>query len=142
MNIGRPTGTFSIGGSWGDYDNDGYLDLLIRTGDARNRVFHNNGDGTFTRVTNAAVHIGTDIWSDGSPGGAWGDYDNDGFQDLFAAGNDGTSDRLYHNSGDGTFMTVNNFLRLSGSASLGGAWGDYDNDGYLDLLIREFTSIM
>jgi hypothetical protein len=125
---------------WADYDNDGFDDLLVcninATGSSTNFLYHNNGDGTFTRVTNTAVQIGTDIWSDGSPGGAWGDYDNDGFQDLFAAGNDGTSDRLYHNNGDGTFTTVLNFLRLSGSASLGGSWGDYDNDGYLDLLIR------
>ncbi len=127
---------------WADYDNDGFDDLLVcnlgqsATAIATNFLYHNNGDGTFTRVTNAAVQIGTDIWSDGSPGGAWGDYDNDGFQDLFAAGNDGTSDRLYHNNGDGTFMIVTNLSRPRGSASLGGSWGDYDNDGYLDLLIR------
>ena len=127
---------------WADYDNDGFDDLLVcnlghsDSGIATNFLYHNNGDGTFTRVTNTAVHLGTDLWVDGSPGGAWGDYDNDGFQDFFAAGNDSTSDRLYHNNGDGTFITVLNFLRLSGTASLGGSWGDYDNDGYLDLLIR------
>ena len=127
---------------WADYDNDGFDDLLIcnlghsDTGTATNFLYHNNGDGTFTRVTNAAVHIGTDIWSDGSPGAAWGDYDNDGFQDLFVAGNDGTSDRLYHNNTDGTFSIVTNIARPGGTQSLGGSWGDYDNDGYLDLLIR------
>src|SRR5450432_1866522 len=70
---------------WADYDNDSFDDLLVcnikATGNSTNFLYHNNGDGTFTRVTNAAVHIGTDTWSDGSPGGAWGDYDNDGFQD-------------------------------------------------------------
>jgi hypothetical protein len=125
---------------WADYDNDGFDDLLVcnmnQSGRSTNFLYHNNGDGTFKRVTNTAVHIGTDIWSDGSPGGAWGDYDNDGFQDLFAAGNDVTSDRLYHNNGDGTFMIATNLTRPSGTASLGGSWGDYDNDGYLDLLIR------
>jgi hypothetical protein len=105
-------------------------------GIATNFLYHNNGDGTFTRVTNTAVHLGTDTWSDGCPGGAWGDYDNDGFQDLFATGNDGTSDRLYHNNGDGTFSVVTNIARPGGTFSIGGSWGDYDNDGYLDLLIR------
>jgi hypothetical protein len=127
---------------WADYDNDGFDDLLVcnlaysTSGTATNFLYHNNGDGTFTRVTNAAVHIGTDIWSDGCPGGAWGDYDNDGFQDFFAAGNDSTSDRLYHNNTDGTFSVVTNIARPGGTQSIGGSWGDYDNDGYLDLLIR------
>ena len=127
---------------WADYDNDGFDDLLVCNlghsddGVATNFLYHNNGDGTFTRVTNAAVHIGTDTWSDGSPGAAWGDYDNDGYQDLFAAGNDGTSDRLYHNNGNGTFAIATTIARPGGTVSLGGSWGDYDNDGYLDLLIR------
>jgi hypothetical protein len=127
---------------WADYDNDGFDDLLVcnnGTSDSSsttNFLYHNNGDGTFTRVTNTAVHLGTDSWSDGCLGGAWGDYDNDGFQDFFAAGNDGTSDRLYHNNGDGTFSVATNITRPAGTASLGGAWGDYDNDGYLDLLVR------
>jgi hypothetical protein len=127
---------------WADYDNDRYDDLLVcnlglnDSGVAINFLYHNNGDGTFTRVTNALVHIGTDTWSHGSPGAAWGDYDHDGFQDLFVAGNDGTSDRIYHNNGDGTFTVVTNLVRPGGTASLGGSWGDYDNDGNLDLLIR------
>jgi hypothetical protein len=127
---------------WADYDNDGFDDLLVcnlgpgGNGATVNFLYHNNGDGTFARVTNAAVHLGTDSWSDGCVGGAWGDYDNDGFEDFFAAGNDGTTDRLYHNKGDGTFAVATNLVRLSGSSSYGGSWGDYDNDGYLDLLIR------
>ena len=69
------------------------------------------------------MQIATDTWTTGSQGGAWGDYDNDGLQDLYAADNYGTSDRLYHNNGDGTFINVNNFLRSRGSAYLGGSLG-------------------
>jgi ASPIC and UnbV/FG-GAP-like repeat len=127
---------------WADYDNDGFDDLLVcnlgrnDTGISTNFLYHNNGDGTFTRVTNTAVHIGSDFWSNGSGGAAWGDYDNDGFQDLIVVGNNGTSDRLYHNNGNGTFTVVTNISRPGGTYSTGASWGDYDNDGHLDLLIR------
>jgi len=123
---------------WADYDNDGFADLLVvnNTGNALNFLYHNDRSGTFTRVLTNVV--GTDRWSSGAEGAAWGDYDNDGFQDLFVTGNDGTTDTLYRNNGDGTFMAITSSPMSSrpvNTSSLGCAWGDYDNDGYLDLVV-------
>jgi len=87
------------GCAWADYDNDGYLDLFVVNEGLGNRLYHNNGDGTFTRVTEG--DIVTDIAN--SNGCSWGDYDNDGFLDLFVA-NGGTvspqANFLYHNNGN------------------------------------------
>ena len=131
-----------FGALWADYDNDGFEDLLMINGSVGNVVnsfnflYHNNRDGTFTRVLTNAV--ATDLWSTGAEGAAWGDYDNDGFQDLFVTGNDGTTNHLYHNNGDGTFTTITSgpmSSRPAGTDSFGCSWGDYDNDGYLDLFV-------
>ena len=123
-------------GVWQDYDNDGFPDLLVvNTGTSvHNFLYHNNRDGTFTRITNGVV--ATDIWSQGAGCGTWGDYDNDGFPDLFVTDQQGSHNRLYHNQGDGTFTEVTSgpeLVAASGTSFLGCAWGDYDNDGYLDL---------
>jgi hypothetical protein len=127
---------------WGDYDNDGYLDLFVTSrGGLPNLLYHNNGDGTFTKMlSNNVGSIVSDLVPTGFPDCAWGDYDNDGFLDLFVTTGDGTSSTtnyLYHNNGDGTFSRV-----LSGSlvndVTMGAfscAWGDYDNDGFLDLFV-------
>ena len=85
--------------AWADYDNDGYLDLFVTNEGLKNRLYHNNGDGTFTSVTE--TNIVTDIAN--STGCAWGDYDNDGFLDLFVANGGITSPQgnfLYHNNGN------------------------------------------
>jgi len=84
--------------TWADYDNDGFLDLLVvngRMGFNANFLYRNNGDGTFLRVTNVAPSSDLGTWH----GAAWGDYDNDGFLDLFVA-NWGTTNALYHNNGN------------------------------------------
>ena len=123
---------------WADYDNDGLMDLVVINANPQNNfLYHNNGHGDFTRVlTNP---IATDQWPSGALHATWGDYDNDGFPDLFVTGGDGTT-RLYHNSANGSFTNVTAVpmvsLGLSGGASANGAaWGDYDNDGYLDLVV-------
>lgn len=137
----------SYGMAWGDYDNDGYPDLFIANDgnnfdDANdapepNELYHNNRDGTFTRITIGA--IATD--SSFSTAAAWADYDNDGFLDLFVANrtyNEADPQRsfLYHNNGDGTFSRITDGPIARWVSSAGGcAWGDYDNDGFLDLFV-------
>jgi hypothetical protein len=81
---------------------------------------------------------GSVVTTDGLSGGplAWGDYDNDGWIDLFVGNNQGDLNVLYRNRGDGTFeVDSDSALSAEGGASLGTAWGDYDNDGFLDLFV-------
>ncbi len=126
-----------LGGAWGDYDNDGNSDLFLVANNyfgvlQPNRLYHNNGDGTFTRVTTGS--IATDVAN--SDVCAWGDYDNDGFLDLFVGNEAGQKNFLYHNNGDGTFTRITNDIVANDAGNaLGCAWGDYDNDGWLDLYV-------
>src|SRR5437773_5816887 len=122
---------FSTGCAWGDYDNDGYLDLFVPNNNENNFLYHNNRDGTFTKITSGR------IVTDGgnSFGAAWGDYDNDGFLDLFVA-NVNQKNFLYRNNGDGTFTKITSGAIVNDVGySWGAAWGDYDNDGFLDLFV-------
>ena len=115
--------------AWGDYDNDGQLDLLLGV-DGANRLYHNNG-ATFA---DAAAAAGVDD-AGSARGVAWADYDNDGFLDLFV-GNDGTADRLYHGNGAGAFTEVGAAEGVDDTgAARGAAWGDIDNDGFLELCV-------
>ncbi len=123
--------------AWGDYNNDGYVDLFVTTRDENqpNQLYKNNGDGTFSLVTSG--NIATDVAS--SLAAAWGDYDNDGDLDLFVANNIGYGNFLYRNNGDGTFTSIQNDPAVNDKDyAHGAAWADYDNDGDLDLFVAEY----
>ncbi len=135
-----------------DYNNDGLLDIFFTNGAAipslekssaayNNRLFRNNGDGTFTDVTERARLKGLGY----SMGVAAGDYDNDGFVDLYVTGVN--HNQLLHNNGDGTFTDVTAKAGVAGMApKLGKAWAvtagwfDYNNDGLLDLLVINYLN--
>jgi hypothetical protein len=130
---------FGAGALWFDYDNDGRPDLLAlnqpNNGGGTNYLYHNEGNGVFSR--NLTSPIGTDRLSGGTEGADWGDYDNDGLLDLFVADSGGVRSHLYHNNGGGSFSNIATGPMLTppgGSQPHGATWGDYDNDGYLDLV--------
>jgi enediyne biosynthesis protein E4 len=128
-----------------DYDNDGWLDVFLLNGSTfaalkgqepppRSMLFHNNHDGTFTDVTDKAG-VSNGRWGFGV---AVGDYDNDGWPDIYVA-NYGKN-RLYHNNHDGTFTDVAEKAGVTlGGWSTGPTWGDYDHDGRLDLFVPGYV---
>jgi hypothetical protein len=133
-----------------DYNNDGKVDIFLTNGAEMpglnkssrkywNRLFRNDGNGQFTDVTESAGLSGTGY----DTGVAVGDYDNDGFQDLFVAGVHHYT--LYHNNGDGTFTDVTEKAGLTANDpkygplwGVGGAWLDYNGDGHLDLFVVNY----
>jgi len=152
---------WGMGAEWGDYDNDGWLDLVV-SAYGENVLFHNNGDGTFTNRTREAGLSGKrGFWS----GVAWGDYDRDGLLDLYVTGyvkytrpSDAVAashydvenpvsinpnafpperNLLYHNNGNGTFTEVAAAAGVLGDRgkSLEAAWVDFDEDGWPDLYV-------
>jgi enediyne biosynthesis protein E4 len=123
--------------SWADFDNDGDLDLFVGN-DGADFLYLNQTRGLFEKVTNGPIVQDTGY----SAASAWGDYDNDGFLDLFVGTDGGRSatlrnNKLFHNNGDGTFtkITTGSLVSYSGPRSGGAAWADYDNDGFLDLVV-------
>ena len=161
--VGLDVELFGMGVAVGDYDNDGYDDLFV-TAYGQNHLFNNNGNGTFTDVTQKAGLLGPKEFSTSA---AWVDYDKDGHLDL-VVGNyvqwtpetdlyctldgksksyctpesyKGTSVRLWHNYGNGTFEEVTQKAGLGDptSKTLGIAVLDYDNDGWPDLLFSNDT---
>ncbi|HDI83346.1 MAG TPA: hypothetical protein ENF18_06100 [candidate division WOR-3 bacterium] len=119
----------------GDYNNDGYPDLYLGNNSSPGcKLFRNNGDGTFTDVTNSAGVLG----HDDTRTAEFVDYNNDGYLDIFVSNHDFYvySNQMYRNNGDGTFTDVGSSLGLSGQFIgdyFGTAWGDFNNDGAIDL---------
>jgi len=129
----------NLGNTWADYNNDGFIDCWVTsTGAAASFLYKNNGDGSFTKITTG--EIGDSSYNTGW-GNAWADYDNDGYPDLLIAaanafGTVNHSNRLYHNSGDGSFSRVNMPGLTDTLAPFTiPTWSDYDQDGDMDLFI-------
>jgi hypothetical protein len=126
------------GASWGDFNGDGFPDLFAGNHNSLPGLFRNNGDGTFTNIRKDTP---LDIIHD-RHGAAWGDYDNDGDQDLMivAGGQKGQGavpNELYRNDGDEEFVNIAEEAGVSDATarSRSGSWGDYDKDGDLDFFV-------
>jgi enediyne biosynthesis protein E4 len=143
--------TMVAGVAFIDYDADGYQDIYLINGAAipslekeggqfSNRLFHNNHDMTFTDVTEKAGLTGAGF----GMGVAVGDYDNDGWPDIYITNVRGN--QLFHNNGDGTFTDVTAKANVAGGKydgkkmwSVSAAWVDYNNDGLLDLFVSNYV---
>ena len=128
--------TLGAGGAFLDYDNDGDLDLYLVNSAAPSMLYRNNGNGTFTDITPSA---GVSNQGSYGHGVACGDYDNDGYVDIYVTNFE--ANRLYHNNGDGTFTDVTtksgtSEARWSSSAT----FFDYNLDGYLDLYVVNYLN--
>jgi hypothetical protein len=119
--------------TWWDYDNDDFLDLYVANAGGSDAVYHNQRDGTFTRVfTNSIAQRGPSI------GGAVGDYNNDGYEDLVAVHHGGADD-LFRNDGEGKFTRMTKAQVgppvSDADKSMNAGWADYDRDGFIDLFV-------
>jgi hypothetical protein len=121
--------------AWADFDNDGLLDVFVGHEETQSQLFRNRGDGTFEDVSRKARVDRTAY----TKGAVWGDYDGDGWPDLYVS-NYGGPNFLYHNEGDGTFREVARDLGVDGPLLSFPTWFfDYDNDGRLDLFVATFA---
>lgn len=136
---------WSLGAGWADYDKDGFLDLYVANYKGPNRLYRNNGNGTFTKITSGEMV--NDV--NDSYAMSWVDYDNDGYQDLYVVNYfsetlPGQNNCLYRNNGDGTF-TKNTTSVIANDSALtqGASWGDFNNDGLMDLYmtINNFADV-
>ncbi len=121
--------------AWADYDNDGWVDLFVGHEESPSALYHNERDGTFREVGVAAGVARTAF----TKGATWGDYDNDGFADLYVSNYAGRN-FLFHNRKDGTFAEVAQALGVDLPLMSFATWFfDYDNDGWLDLFVTSFV---
>jgi uncharacterized protein (TIGR02145 family) len=124
---------------WGDYDSDGDPDILINQNDEKFEIYENKGSGTYHRTNIYFEKVKTDLPSLTNASCDWGDYNNDGFQDLVISGRDEINNKyckIFRNNGDRTFTDLGLILR---GASMGRInWGDFDNDDDLDILMTGY----
>ena len=127
INSGLPTGGNTMHAAWADYDGDGDLDIAL-CGDVGTRIYKNDGTNGFTLIAAPA-----------GPGmvPAWADYDNDGRMDLLVVSGQGSPSRpaLYHNNGNRNFTAITDALTETASYWLTCPWGDFDNDGSMDVVL-------
>lgn len=132
-------GTYSETASWGDYDNDGLVDLYISNSESnlRNLLYHNLGAGGFEQITE-----GPQVNDQrASRSVNWTDYDGDGDLDLYVTNENSAANNLYRNEGNGTFTKIiNNIITQTAHNSMSSSWGDIDNDGDLDLFVANTSN--
>jgi cytochrome c peroxidase len=125
----------AAGQAWGDYDNDGWIDLYVTDPIGTNTLYRNNGDGTFSVSTLTNQVTLTNSYSQGA---TFADYDNDGWKDLMVV--TWGQDHLFHNNNGKGFKDVSQEAGLIDDRnSKSASWGDYDNDGFLDLYIANWS---
>ncbi|NUN99166.1 MAG: VCBS repeat-containing protein [Saprospiraceae bacterium] len=127
-------GTYSETAAWGDYNNDGFVDVYLTNsdGDKRNMLYRNKGDGSFERITAGAWVTEADL----SRCVNWVDYDNDGDSDLFVTNESNQANDLFRNDGNGSFTKITTGpLVTSLRGSMSASWGDVDNDGDFDVFV-------
>lgn len=136
------TGVRDSSMAWGDYDNDGDLDIVLAGATAPggafgcaspiSKVYRNDGNASFT-------NIAAPLTSTACGSAVWGDYDNDGRLDILLTGSSaaGASSQVYHNDGGGVFTNIG--VSMIGAMWSSAAWGDYDNDGKLDIIVTGST---
>lgn len=128
-------GYLGIGQAWGDYDNDGWLDLYVTGNLDDNVLYHNQGDGTFSVSPFSASLSSHGVRSGGA---VWADYDNDGWADLYVV-RYGTNLLFHNENGKGfTNVTAQAGIKHTGKGT-SATWGDYDRDGYLDLYVTNWS---
>jgi hypothetical protein len=133
--MGEPVN--SIAAAWADYDNDGWLDVLVCCERQYNRLYRNNSDGTFEEKSASAGLAGSGEFF--AKGAAWIDYDNDGWQDLFINHLSAEGGQFFRNNKDGTFSRVTSEVGIRGPVLGFACWAwDYNNDGWLDIFATSY----
>ncbi|MEM7535188.1 MAG: FG-GAP-like repeat-containing protein [Chloroflexota bacterium] len=128
-------GYLAMGQAWGDYNNDGWVDLFVTGGLVESSLYQNNGDGTFTESPLSSDVALPETWSGGA---VWADYDNDGWKDLYVLAHG--ANVLFHNEAGNGFVDVTDIAGVGDTGKSGTAsWGDYDKDGYLDLYVANWS---